>query len=390
MAAAAGAAAATAAMHAPPPKRRPQGELFDGDTASFLPHEWAWQQHFQANGFVRTPHSFFSRLPFGFSSIEMAAVGLILQRTVGAPVTRSRPNRPEWVAITQAEIARLVDASENGVGAALGRLAKWRLIESRPVKGNKRANEYRVMLDAWTSCDVKAARKERATLAVDPGEGEEETGEPDTAGDGADAPIPPGAWGAARGWRPGKPARVSLPEGAKAVELFNETEEQLEISTATREDGTVAVRVAKRTEGEGYVKDSPSHRGNQEISAVTEFPKPLGELKTVNAANKQLTAESVKFADALDRSFARQVGSPVPRPLVAAQYQRLHSAGVSLDVFWQRARKRAAAFTEWGFLANIVDDVVAVAAIERSAMPQPAIVDEPDRPDPLAKYRRPS
>lgn len=371
--------AAAGAAHARPhtPKRPPVNaapDLFDSpDSASLLPHEWAWQQHFAQNGFVRTPHSFFNRLPFGFSSIEMAAVGLILQRTVGAPVSKAKPHRPEWVAITQAEIARLADASENGVGAALKRLLKWGVLESRPVAGNKRANEYRVNLANWGTVDVKAARKERATLPADPGA--DEPGEED-AEDTAPTDAPHrGPWSEPRRCKPGATATISFSGPAKKIALVNETGEDLALSIAQGEDGVMAVRVERRTEGERTVKDSPSRLGNQTASPPADSPTPLGESGKPAAANASLTTEAAAFATELDATFAANIGAPVPGPLVAAQHARLVAASVPLNAFWRRARKRAAAFTEWGFLVNVVDDVVAVAAIERGkvrAMPQPA------------------
>lgn len=341
----------------------PQQEALDL-AAGLLPHEHRWNQYFAERGFVRAPHALFSRLPVGLSAIEMSIVGLVLQRTVGSPVTRAKPNRPEYAAVTIPEMARLADASENGVSNALGRLVKWGVIAARRCEKNARANEYTPRIEAWETIDVRAMRKERAAQ-----EQQQDGDDVDAAGaDGEadDAATSRPAFGQAKRCKPGAIAKITFREPAKAVEIVNETGLPVKLSVAESE-GAIAVKIEA---------DSPSGLGESVPAAKSaNTPSGLGESKVTRIDSTAVSESFRTWEAALNEAAAATIGQPLPRPLALAQWKRMEALQIPVEMFWQRLDKRRRAFREWGFLTLIVDDVVGAAAIDRSRarapMPSP-------------------
>jgi len=318
--------------------------------SNLLPHEIAWNDYFARSGFVRTPHVFFTHLIRALSDIERGVVGLILQRTVGAPTSRREPNRPEWIKVTESEFARICDCSVNGVSNALERLEECGAIEAQRVG---RTKQYRVRLDAWERIPIGR----RTHVPEAPEEPEEEDSAEPTAGEAS-----PRRLGRRRKLRPGAVASVRFEAPTTELQVENETGLPVAIAV-TADGGTHRLQIMMADDGEHKANNDMTNPvesisyGDKATSRMVQLPaQPQAETTSEVVVSEEVAA----FAAELDTQLAKQVHQRVPMPLASAQYKRLVAAD-AIPAFWARLKLRASAFKSWGMLPQLVDDVTGAA-----------------------------
>ena len=309
-------------------------------------------------GWTAVPHSYFKRLFRSLTNVEMAVLGNILDDTVG------KRGRPEWTRITLRKFAAYADCHVNAVARALDLLEAVGAIEARTTKADRRAKEYRALVESWDRVSQNQAAKIRERLrkgdvtAIDDEEDEDDEDE-DVA---AQAPqqavmllIP--------GWKEPRPVHLCKACAHRVAEIAS--------GKSLAEPETTAKRKQTRVASAEVKPEIPTLGCDDSTAPQNGHGKLAAELQTF-----------------LEQRLAGKLHAPPPRDLVHEQARRLSDAGVPLEYFATRFRIREKAIYSYHFVPHLVDDCLSSYIKAREAghkAPSAASLPEVDL---VAAYRR--
>lgn len=308
-------------------------------TASFPPHarrsaradaplpDWV-----QRGGWTPVPNTFFSHVMRACSQFEQAILALILFRTAGD----DRAGRPEWVQLSEKQLANYLDGHPNGISRAIDRLEAEGAIESRQVG---RAKQYRVVVEAWDKLPARKPRKiEPKREEVAASDDEDATTDATQPRDTEVLVILPGVKGK-------HPLTEVCPSGADCCLLK---------SVKANKQGTIATLQC------GDLDEKANIRGT---IATLQCGNHSPNLRYAAESNQRsaptlLDGEFSDFYGLIDSILSPRLLQPPPMAILETQFERLKAHDVPLDYVEARVKLRINAFRSYGLLEHVVTDCI--------------------------------
>lgn len=317
--------------------------------------DWA-----QRGNWTPMPNAFFTHVMRACSQFEQAILSLILYRTAG-DVQRGRP---EWVRLSETQIARFLKGHPNGISRAIGNLEEMGAIESRRVG---RAKEYRAVVEAWDQLTPREARKVEPKQTTKPtAEAHEEDAE-------LSAPVPSAAL---RQAPLQNQVLVILPGQRKPLPLADACPggSNCELVKRYRVTGSGANRTRINATPECGDR-SPSFRHEENKQGMIPTPECGDRSPTVRQNGQQgpprgpvlLDGEFQQFYALIDGLLADRLAQPPPMAILETQYARLREADVPLGYLETRLRLRLNKFRSYGLLEYVVSDCIAAVQQARAS-----------------------
>lgn len=278
----------------------------------------AWVQR---GGWTPVPNSFFTHVMRACSQFEQAILSLILFRTAGD----AQGGRPEWVQLSEQQLARFLDGHPNGISKAIGRLEEMGAIESRKVG---RAKQYRAIVEAWDKLTPRKPRKVEPKRVEEP---EEDSGaelrDEEAVAALKMAAAPKEVLVILPGQKKPRPLAETCPGGANC-ELVRRYAAKEQRTTTTLE----------------WRNASPAVPSD---AAADRNPPPT-----------LLDPEFSAFYDLIDSLLSTRLLQPPPLAILETQFERLKAHDVPLDYVEARVKLRINAFRSYGLLEHVVTDCI--------------------------------
>lgn len=276
------------------------------------------------------PNTFFTHVMRACSQFEQAILSLILFRTAGDV----HAGRPEWVRLSEQQLARFLDGHPNGISRAIGRLEDMGAIESRRVG---RAKEYRAIVEAWDKLTPRKPRKIEPKRVEMP-EAEASLVETETVAALQAAPAPKQVLVILPGERKPKPLADVCPGGRDC-----------ELVRRYRSEGDGAIPSPGRRDA----APAPVQNPTPECGDRSPHLRPEG----VDGATL-LNPEFRRFYELLDEHLSSRLAQPPPLTILETQFERLRVHEVPLDYVEARIQLRLNAFRSYGLLEHVVSDCI--------------------------------
>lgn len=286
----------------------------------------AWVQR---GGWTPVPNSFFTHVMRACSQFEQAILSLILFRTAGD----AQGGRPDWVQLSEQQLARFLDGHPNGISRAITRLEEMGAIESRRVG---RAKQYRAIVEGWDKLTPRKPRKIEPK-PVEDDEDDAETSGPTITAEALPKPvlvILPGVKGKV-------PLSEACPQGAACC-LVQQYEANKTGTTTTLECGNSGDKAKMGRTITTLECGNPANSGDTAI----DQPPTL------------LDPEFSAFYDLIDSLLSARLLQPPPMAILETQFERLKAHDVPLDYVEARVNLRINAFRSYGLLEHVVTDCI--------------------------------
>lgn len=284
----------------------------------------------QRGGWTPVPNAFFTHVMRACSQFEQAILSLILFRTAGD----AQGGRPEWIQLSEQQLARFLDGHPNGISKAIGRLEEMGAIESRRVG---RAKQYRAIVEGWDKLTPRKPRKIEAKPVAEPDDDAELTEADAAAALHAPKPI----LVVLPGDKSKRPLIDVCPAGAQCC-LVQKYEANTRGTIPTLEWGDSGEKAKTgRTIPTLECGNSPG-----DDAAVAAQPPTL------------LDPAFGEFYSLIDSLLSARLLQPPPMAILETQFERLKAHDVPLDYVEARVNLRINAFRSYGLLEHVVTDCI--------------------------------
>lgn len=286
----------------------------------------AWVQR---GGWTPVPNTFFTHVMRACSQFEQAILSLILFRTAGD----AQGGRPDWIQLSEQQLARFLDGHPNGISKAIARLEEMGAIESRRVG---RAKQYRAIVEGWEKLTPRKPRKIEPKPVEDV-EDDGETAGPEAAAEALPKPvlvILPGVKGKI-------PLSEACPQGAACC-LVQQYQANKQGTITTLECGNSGEKANMGRTITTLECGDPAKSGD---AAIDEPPTLLDP-------------EFSAFYDLIDSILSGRLLQPPPMAILETQFERLKAHDVPLDYVEARVKLRINAFRSYGLLEHVVTDCI--------------------------------
>jgi hypothetical protein len=296
----------------------------------------AWVQR---GGWTPVPNSFFTHVMRACSQFEQAILSLILFRTAGD----AQGGRPEWVQLSEQQLARFLDGHPNGISKAIGRLEEMGAIESRKVG---RAKQYRAIVEAWDKLTPRKPRKVEPKRVEEPEEdADAELRDEEAVAALKMAAAPKEVLVILPGQKKPRPLAETCPGGANC-ELVRRYAAKDKRMTSTPECG-----------------DSGETANTGRTTTTLEWRNASPAVPSDAAADRNppptlLDPEFSAFYDLIDSLLSTRLLQPPPLAILETQFERLKAHDVPLDYVEARVKLRINAFRSYGLLEHVVTDCI--------------------------------